>query len=89
MPYPFLDTTNDYSPINDLQPVTPSDSTDLPNGVSRGLLFTTSGNVTFITAKGTQVTIPVNTNWFGAVQFIRAKRILATGTTSTGIFACY
>ena len=89
MPYPFLDTTNDYSPINDLQAVAPNDSTDLPNGIARGLLFTTAGNVSFVTAKGTTVTIPVNTNWFGAVQFIRAKRILATGTTSTGIFACY
>lgn len=89
MGYPFLDTTNDYSPINDLQLVTPNDSADLPNGVSRGMLFTGAGNVTFLTAKGTQVTIPVNSAWYGAVIYIRAKRILATGTTSSGIYACY
>lgn len=89
MPYPYLDTTNDFSPINDLVAVTPDNNNDLPSGPCRGLLFTGAGNVTFITAKGSQVTIQVNTNWFGAVQFIRAKRILATGTTSSGIFACY
>lgn len=89
MPYPFLDTTNDFSPINDLKAATPNDSTDLPNGVCRGLLFTTVGNVSFDTANGTTVTIPVNSSWFGAVIYIRAKRIRATGTTSTGIFACY
>lgn len=89
MPYPFLDTTNDFSPINDLKAVTPSDSTDLPGGVSRGMLFTTAGNVSFDTAAGTTITIPVNSSWFGAVIYIRAKRIRATGTTSTGIYACY
>jgi len=89
MPYPFLDTTNDFSPINDIKTVTPSDSSDLPNGVCRGMIFTTAGNVSFDTANGTTITMPVNSNWFGAVQFIRAKRIRATGTTSTGILACY
>jgi len=87
--YPIMDTTNDLSPINDLKAVTTSDTVDLPNGPCRGLLFTTAGNVTFDTAAGTTVTIPVNSSWFGAVLYIRAKRIRATGTTSTGIFACY
>ena len=87
--YPIMDTTNDLSPINDLKAVTPSDSTDLPNGPCRGLLFTAAGNITFDTAAGTTVTIPVNSSWFGAVIYIRAKRVRATGTTSSGVFACY
>lgn len=87
--YPIMDTTNDLSPINDLKAVTPNDTTDLPNGPCRGMLFTAAGNITFDTAAGTTVTIPVNSSWFGAVIYIRAKRIRATGTTSTGIFACY
>ena len=66
--YPIMDTTNDLSPINDLKAVTPNDSTDLPNGPCRGLLFTTAGNVSFDTAAGTTVTIPVNSRSAPRVQ---------------------
>lgn len=73
MPYPFYETTNDYTPINDIVPVTPSDTTDLQyNGD---------------TLAGRTVTLTIGTTWFG-VQYIRAKRIRATGTTAT-VFACY
>ena len=90
MPFPFLDTTNDFSPINDIKAVTTSDSTDLPNGVCRALILTGAGNLKFDTANGTTVTLPINSAWFG-VSYIRAKRIYATGTTVTAgnIFACY
>lgn len=88
MPFPFLETTNDYTPINDIKPVTPNDSADLPNGPCRALIFTNSGSVTLVTYAGTTVTLSIGTTWFG-VQYIRAKRILNTGTSATGIFACY
>lgn len=92
MTYPFLDTANDFTPINDIVSVTPSDSTDLQysgaNSPCRALIFTGAGNVRFQTYQGSIVTLPISSAWFGVV-YIRAKRIFATGTTATGIFACY
>lgn len=91
---PLLNDKNDYTPINDIIPVTPSDTTDLQyNGVAnacRALIFTGSGNIVFDTAAGNTVTIAISANWFG-VQYIRAKRIRNTGTTipAGNIFACY
>lgn len=95
-PNPLITDLNWYTPLNDLQAVTPNDSTDLPGGTSRALIFSSTsgqpnatGNVVFITASGTQVTLYIGANWFG-VQYIQASRILATGTTFNGaIFAGY
>jgi hypothetical protein len=90
MPYPLLDTTNDLSPINSIKSVTPSDSTDLPNGVCRALILNGTGNIKFDTANGETITLTISSAWFG-VTYIRAKRIYATGTTiaSSSIFAAY
>lgn len=94
MPYPILDDRNDFTPINDMIVVVPNDSTDLQylgkTSASRAFVFTAAGNVTFLTAGGTQVTLVINASWFG-VQYIRCKRVLATGTTiaAGNIFACY
>lgn len=91
---PFLITQNDFTPINDLVAVTPSDSTDLQyQGQAmpcRALIFTGAGNINFDTPQGTNVTLAISASWFG-VQYIRAKRIHATGTTiaAGNIFACY
>jgi len=78
--YPFLDTTNDLTPLNDLKVVVPSDAAALPNGPCRALIFTGAGTITITTAAGTQVTINVSANWFG-VTYIRASKVWATGTT--------
>jgi hypothetical protein len=68
--------------------VTPSDSVDLPNGVSYGFYATGSGNVTVnIDGAATRtavVTVPAN-----ALVLVPCARILATGTTATGIYAVY
>jgi hypothetical protein len=88
MTYPFLDTTNDLSPINDVKSVTPNDAADLPDGACRAMIFTGAGNVRFMTLQGSIVTLPISSAWFG-VSYLRARRIYATGTTATGIFACY
>jgi hypothetical protein len=88
MPFPFLETTNDYSPINDIKTVTPNDGADLPNGECRGLFVTAAGTVALVTHLGTTVTLTFPATACGVVQYIRAKRILATGTTST-VLACY
>lgn len=87
---PFLDTTNDYTPINDIAVVTPSDSTPLPGGPCKALIFSGAGTVKLMTAKGSVVTLTITANWFG-IQYIRAQQIFATGTTvSAGLIAaCY
>ncbi len=90
----LLNDRNDFTPINDIIVVSPNDATDLQYlgraTPCRALIFNGTGNITFITSAGTQVTIAITSSWFG-VQYIRAKRILATGTTMPGgtIFACY
>lgn len=94
MPYPFLDEGY-YTPINDMKAVTPSDTVDLQlNGVTlpcRALYFNGTGNIVFDTAGGTTVTLTIPATATGVVQYIRAKRIRATGTTigAGNIFACY
>jgi hypothetical protein len=87
---PFVDSYNDMTPINDMVVVAPSDSTDLVGGPCRALCLTGAGTITFTTGAGNNITLTVSANWFG-IQYIRASRILATGTTITAgnIIACY
>jgi len=89
-PTPFINDKNDFTPLNDIAVVTPNDSTDLPKGTCRALIFTGAGTVTFTTAAGNDVTITISSAWFG-VQYIRASRVKATGTTiaAGNIYACY
>lgn len=69
-------------------PVTPNDSTDLPNGPSYGVYVTGAGNIAInIDSGGTRtaiLTLPA-----GAFVLVPCARILATGTTATGIYAIY
>lgn len=75
--------------------VTPSDGTDLPNGITRGLYCTGAGNIAVqlvrqdasgaVTILST-VTLAVAA---GEVLPIAVSRVLATGTTATGISALY
>lgn len=90
MTYPYLDTTQDFSPINDIKAVTYNDAADLPSGVCRAMILTGAGNLRFDTANGTTITLPINSAWFG-VSYIRAKKVYATGTTIApgNVFACY
>lgn len=90
MTYPFLDTTNDLTPINSMKVVTPSDSVDLPSGICRAMVLNAAGTIKFDTAAGDTVTLTISSSWFG-VTYIRAKRIYATGTSiaAGSIFACY
>lgn len=83
-------TSNDLSPIVSIKTVTPSDSTDLPDGPCRAMILNGTGNIKFDTLNGETVTLAISSAWFG-VTYIRAKRIYATGTTiaAASIFACY
>jgi hypothetical protein len=88
--HPFVDDTNDFTPINDMQVVVPNDGADLPQGQCRAIIFQGTGTVALVTALGNTITLTISANWFG-VTYIRAKRILATGTTvaAGNIIACY
>lgn len=62
--------------------VTPADGTDL-GFTANGLVATTAGNASVITANGDTVTIPVTT----VPIYIAVTRVRSTGTTATGIVA--
>ena len=89
-PSPFINDLNWYTPLRDLKVVVPNDAADLPDGTCRAMIFNGTGNVTFVTAGDTTVTIAITAAWFG-VQYIMAKKILATGTTmpASTIYAGY
>lgn len=68
--------------------VTPADATVLPNGITRALFITGTGNVAITLADGTTTAVltgvPANT-----IVPVGAKIVASTGTTATGIFALY
>lgn len=73
------------SPIEGGEAVTTSDSVELTK-VSRRIYIGVAGHLKVVTKDGTTLTFsnaPVG--W----HEIRAKQILATGTTATNIVACY
>lgn len=78
------DRLNRVTVITEVEAVTPSDSADLPGALSRGLYVGTSGDVALIPAEGES---PVTLVGLAAGLWhpISARRILATGTTATGI----
>jgi len=94
MPYPTFEDRNDLTPINDMVVVVPNDTTDLQyNGKStacRAVILNAAGNFKFDTAGGTTITLAISASWFG-VQYLRVKRVYATGTTiaANNIIACY
>lgn len=68
-------------------PVTASDSTDLPNGPTMGLYVTGSGNVNVnLSGGGTAVLTSLTA---GQIVRICVSRVLSTSTTATGIVALY
>lgn len=70
---------------NDLLPVTPANGTDLAGGtVAIGLYITGGGDVTFHNVQGVSRTVTVPDNFY---LVCGVRRVLATGTTATGIHA--
>lgn len=67
--------------------VTPSDTVDLPNGPTNGLYVTGAGNVVTNLESGGTATLTGLVA--GQTLEICASRVLATGTTATGISALY
>jgi hypothetical protein len=77
-----LNASEATSPSKHFVNVTPSDTVDLAR-LPKGLYISGAGNVVCQNIDGTSATftaVPA-----GTVLPIRAKRVLATGTTATGI----
>ncbi|RMH39574.1 MAG: hypothetical protein D6688_13930 [Alphaproteobacteria bacterium] len=70
-------------PATDIQPVTPSDSADLPD-VAVALYVETAGTLSIVTVAGGARTVAVTDN---AILPVGVRRVNATGTTATGIHA--
>lgn len=71
--------------VVDMLPITPNDINLFPDGiVAIGLYITVGGDVKFTTARGEARTVTVPDNFY---LICSAKRVFATGTTATGIFA--
>jgi hypothetical protein len=72
--------------VYDAVPVTPNNFVDNvgTGNVAIGLYITVSGNVRFLTKDGEDRTITVPNNFYLVCS---VKRVMATGTTATGIHA--
>lgn len=75
-----------WSPYQNIQQVTPSDTARLPNA-SRAIYFATAGNVNVLTMGGQRVDV-LNV-LAGTIYPICAVQVFATGTTATGILALW
>lgn len=69
------------SPAEDVFPITPNDGADLSTA-TRAIRAAEAGNVVLITISGNQRSCAFAA---GETRAIRATRVLATGTTATGI----
>ncbi|MDV4166759.1 hypothetical protein [Rhodovulum sp. FJ3] len=81
---PFNNRATSLSgPARDILPVTPSDTTDL-SAVAVALYVETGGTVSFVAASGDTRTVTVGDFY---ILPVGARRVLATGTTASGIHA--
>lgn len=70
------------SPVTGGFDITPADGTDLAR-VTRALMVTTAGDVAVTFRDGTSLTLPGLTP--GVIYPLRVTRVLATGTTASGV----
>jgi hypothetical protein len=88
MSNPFVDRKREElnGSVTDMVPVTPADGADNvgTGNVAIGLYITGAGDVTFHNLDGVSRTIAVPDNFY---LICSVKRVLATGTTATGIHA--
>tara|TARA_R110000737_G_scaffold26627_3_gene45393 strand:+ start:6733 stop:6999 length:267 start_codon:yes stop_codon:yes gene_type:complete len=81
---PFQNRAQPLSgPSQDIHPVVPSDSTDLPR-VAVALYVESGGAVTFVSAKGETRSVTVADF---AILPVGVRRVMTTGTTASGIHA--
>lgn len=88
---PISDQFSDYNtgltgPLIGGFDATPDDSADLPT-LPRALIVAGGGDVALVFKDGTSMTLPGLSA--GVIYPVRIARILATGTTATGIKGLY
>jgi hypothetical protein len=91
---PFYVTTNDGSPMQSALAVIPNDAADLvpptgPARPTRGIMVGGAGNVVLVMADGSTATLIIPATACGFMLSLSVNRIMATGTTATGIVAFY
>jgi hypothetical protein len=74
------------APANRLAVVVPSDDTDLPDGLARGLFVGGAGTLRVVDSHGNIADIVSNASQYHP---LRIARIMATGTTAADIVALY
>ncbi|WP_372840316.1 hypothetical protein [Phaeovulum sp.] len=70
-------------PATDILPVSPSDTVDLPL-IAPAIYTETGGTIVIVTVAGQTRTVKVADN---SVLAVGVSRVMATGTTATGIHA--
>lgn len=84
MGIPFSVTS--AAPAGRIIAVTPSDTTDLPDGPCRGLLIGTGGVVTIHDGGGVKATlVPMQTGY----NWVQCTRVWAAGLTAVSVWALY
>jgi hypothetical protein len=73
-------------PATALSAVVPSDDTDLPDGTTRAIHVGGAGTIAVMDMNGNVATLNSLDSQYHPV---RVRRVLATGTTATGIVAMY
>jgi hypothetical protein len=91
---PFYVTTNDASPMQSALAVTPNDAANLvpptgPARPTRAIMVGGAGNVALVMADGSTATLTIPATACGFLLSLSVNRIMATGTTATGIVAFY
>ena len=82
----LLDRLRDLGASFDYQPVTASDTVNLPGGACRSLLVGTGGAATLIAPNGSlRTAVPLQTGY----NPIGALRVFSTGLTASDIWALY
>lgn len=87
--YPKRVKGRDYHLDFQGESVTPSDSVDLPSGMCQGLAATTAGNIAIQLDDDSTAVVTIAGTALLEPYLVQASRVLATGTTATGIYALY
>ena len=74
-------------PATKLRAVTPADGTDLPGGICRALFVGTAGDLVLIASEDEDAVLVPSVP--AGILPVSTKRVLATGTTASGIVALY
>jgi hypothetical protein len=77
------------SNVRDYGPITPSDTVDLTKQAIGIIVTGVAGSIAVVKPNGVSETIPSSMITVGAILPLPVKRVKATGTTATNIWAVY